>query len=158
MAQKTPARAKEKPSHKEMREMFMENLCQGMKVYPAAIKAGYAESWAKSNAYKVTKTPVFQQEIRNYFLRHNALMIPRVLNSYKRAIEHIDGKQGDELVKDLTSAKHLHKQALQIAQILAPEQTHVQQINIKELQVLMADPKNHPKRITGEAIDVEEER
>ena len=111
-------------------------LIQNMSMYPtikeAAISAGYSESYATSNIYRLIKKPEFQNRLKQYYRVYNTALLPRILEAETRLIEKI--------VEDPEKLSKHHatiKQIKQAAGILEPDNTPKQPfINIRNLQEL----------------------
>jgi len=119
-------------SSKDQEQLLIQNLSMYPTIKEAAINAGYSESYAKSNIYRLIKKPEFQSRLKHYYRVHNTALLPRILKAESKLVDIIHDDP-EKLSKHHTTIKQI-KQA---AGILEPDEAPRQPfINIKNLQEL----------------------
>jgi hypothetical protein len=145
-------------SPEDREQLLIQNLSMYPTIKEAAINAGYSESYAKSNVYRLIKKPEFQSRLKQYYRVHNTALLPRILEAETKLIEKIV-EDPEKLSKHHTTIKQI-KQA---SGILEPDDTPKQpMINIKSLQELSLKVLNAPpgesfeQIMDAEVTDIEE--
>jgi len=152
----------------ERQRKFAHYLALGMKPYPAALKAGYSETYAKSGVYKVLgvgkkkgtpleeKVQGISKSFRDTYPEFCANMLPDISYFERRIVEKL---VDDPDSLDSVKAKVV-RDMKRSAGVLQEEGRPIQFIPVQvaiQIQQVVDRQQNQPKQITAdEIVDVEE--
>nr|BDD44331.1 hypothetical protein 8 [Desulfobacterales bacterium] len=118
-------------------EQFIRNLCLYDSTRDAAIAAGYSKSYANGPLYQRLKNPDFQNKIREYYIQHSRLVLPKILKLNNKIIEYLVDRDN---FKETPKYKDTLRQILQVSGLLQTDKAEpTQTINYIEIRKLMTN-------------------